>query len=118
LKKHKKYRKKHGKRVRDRVQAKTLGKCAYCGVRGDMTMDHIIPIGKKGPDNEDNLVVACNWCNSAKWDNNVVEFLGWVAHIRSSRFECNILTMLPKKIINQLDETAWDVLRKDFHNGK
>jgi 5-methylcytosine-specific restriction endonuclease McrA len=42
-------------------------KCVYCG-RSDvkLTMDHIIPISKGGPNIKNNVVPACRSCNSRK----------------------------------------------------
>lgn len=43
-------------------------KCAYCGGEGDFHWEHIIPLSLDGPDNIDNLVLACQSCNSRKGD--------------------------------------------------
>ena len=55
---------------RRRVWEKTDGICAYCGTRmhpfGTLTMDHVVPRCKGGPDTIDNLVPACQACNSEK----------------------------------------------------
>jgi len=43
--------------------------CQYCG-KGltvhEVTMDHVMPISKGGPTSWDNIVAACNDCNSRK----------------------------------------------------
>lgn len=38
--------------------------------------DHLIPISKGGPDNSENLVVACKLCNFVKRNFNVKEIAG------------------------------------------
>jgi len=38
--------------------------CAYCGDYAD-SVDHVIPVDKGGLDTLDNLVAACNSCNSS-----------------------------------------------------
>ncbi len=43
-------------------------RCAYCEGSSELSWDHIIPLVMGGPDNIDNLVVACMHCNSAKGD--------------------------------------------------
>lgn len=43
-------------------------KCQYCGSTRHLTIDHIIPKSKGGEDTWDNLVVACNTCNTKKGD--------------------------------------------------
>ncbi len=44
--------------------------CFYCRQKFTVgrrpTMDHMVPISKKGPHTKDNVVVACGTCNSAK----------------------------------------------------
>lgn len=92
-------------------------RCWYCGSEYSyhfhgknkkLQLEHI-----HGKDNETDLALACGNCNRAKFDQNVVEFLKWLAFIRSSKFQCFILSKLPKEIINQLENYEWDSLRKD-----
>lgn len=47
------------------------GRCAYCGVTPDvLTQDHIIPLSKGGNHTADNIVPACQPCNSRKGAKN------------------------------------------------
>ncbi len=48
--------------------------CVYCG-KPAVVLDHIIPIALGGTDSPENLVPACNHCNSVKHDIPPVEFL-------------------------------------------
>lgn len=43
-------------------------KCQYCGSTKNLTIDHIIPRSRGGEDTWENLVVACNPCNTRKSD--------------------------------------------------
>lgn len=43
-------------------------KCQYCGATRHLTIDHVIPKSKGGEDTWENLVVACNKCNTKKSD--------------------------------------------------
>jgi 5-methylcytosine-specific restriction endonuclease McrA len=44
-------------------------KCQYCGTsRGPMTVDHVLPRTRKGPDSWENMVCACVRCNNSKGD--------------------------------------------------
>ena len=45
------------------------GVCHYCGqniLPKDLTMDHIVPLGRGGKSTKGNLVTACKACNNAK----------------------------------------------------
>ncbi|MEQ8907528.1 HNH endonuclease [Ekhidna sp.] len=44
------------------------GKCQYCGVNKDLTIDHVVPRSKGGKSTWTNLVTACKNCNSRKSD--------------------------------------------------
>src|SRR5699024_7465752 len=41
-------------------------KCAYCGRKEKMTMEHFIPISKNGDYTRSNIIPACLSCNSSK----------------------------------------------------
>lgn len=47
-------------------------RCAYCGERCALTMDHIIPLSKGGEHSIENVVPACAKCNSKK-----LNFMNW-----------------------------------------
>jgi len=45
------------------------GVCAYCGrkfARGELTMDHVVPIARGGRSTRGNVVPACKPCNDDK----------------------------------------------------
>lgn len=42
--------------------------CQYCGSTKHLTLDHVIPRSKGGQHSWDNVVTACDRCNSAKGD--------------------------------------------------
>jgi 5-methylcytosine-specific restriction endonuclease McrA len=42
--------------------------CQYCGSTKHLTLDHVIPRSKNGPHSWDNVVTACEKCNSKKGD--------------------------------------------------
>lgn len=45
-------------------------KCAYCGSREHLTLDHVVPRFAGGTDETKNLVCACNECNKSKSHEN------------------------------------------------
>jgi hypothetical protein len=50
----------------DAILAAADGRCAYCGKRRKLTMDHVIPISKGGHHTASNVIAACGPCNSSK----------------------------------------------------
>lgn len=52
------------------------GACAYCGgTAARLTADHLIPKSAGGADSVDNIVPACEECNSEKGDRDWREYL-------------------------------------------
>ena len=41
-------------------------RCAYCGIKDNMTIDHVVPLSKGGKHSIENIVPACAKCNSRK----------------------------------------------------
>lgn len=65
--------------TRKAVLARDNYTCAYCGEQKplkDMTMDHIHPRSKGGPNTWKNVVACCFPCNQRKGDTSLEE-LGW-----------------------------------------
>lgn len=59
-------------KTRERVRRRAGNRCEYCQSHQDDTMgwleiDHIIPRGRGGSNNEDNLCLSCDFCNQHKW---------------------------------------------------
>ncbi len=71
----------HASRLRRyRVLERANHVCFYCGGVADRE-DHYIPLAREGPDTEENMVAACDACNSRKSDKMPDEFMhsGWLA---------------------------------------
>ncbi len=47
--------------------------CQYCGSTKSLTIDHIIPRSKGGKNTWDNVVAACERCNSRKGDRTLLQ---------------------------------------------
>lgn len=50
------------------------GKCQYCGRfvhKGEMTLDHVVPVCRGGATTWENCVLACGRCNHRKGDRNL-----------------------------------------------
>ena len=55
--------------TRRAVFARDRWTCQYCGgVRGSLTLDHVIPRSRGGPSTWDNIVTCCAPCNRRKGD--------------------------------------------------
>ena len=50
--------------------------CVFCGSKKELTTDHLIPSNRGGDDSADNLVLACQACNSSRGDRGIFEWLG------------------------------------------
>jgi len=50
--------------------------CIYCGSTEGLSYDHLIPLSKGGPDNPDNVALACRSCNSSKGGKGLYEWFG------------------------------------------
>jgi len=61
------YDKTHYKKLREQILIRDGYTCYYCGQEAN-TVDHIIPISKGGISNDENMIAACNRCNSGKRD--------------------------------------------------
>jgi len=50
--------------------------CIYCGSKDNLTVEHILPRSRGGPDIPDNAVMVCQKCNSSKGDKRLYEWKG------------------------------------------
>lgn len=59
------------------------GCCAYCGVRGKLTVDHRVPLSRGGSNSIDNILPACASCNRSKGARTEEEFMLVLAERRA-----------------------------------
>jgi hypothetical protein len=52
------------------------GKCGYCGSCTKLTLEHVLPLSRGGPDIPDNAILVCQKCNSAKGSKRLYEWKG------------------------------------------
>lgn len=52
--------------LRRRVMERDEHTCQECGATDDLSIDHIVPSSRGGPETEENLRVLCRPCNSRK----------------------------------------------------
>jgi 5-methylcytosine-specific restriction endonuclease McrA len=48
--------------------------CAYCGTKGFIEIDHVVPISRGGTHSEGNLLPSCITCNRSKGDRTITEW--------------------------------------------
>lgn len=65
--------------------------CQYCGSRERLTIDHVVPKSRGGKSIWDNLVTACQRCNSLKGDQTPEEA---GMHLRQKPFKPNFLMFI------------------------
>lgn len=51
-------------------------RCIYCGMKGDLTLEHILPRSRGGSDDPSNAVWVCRTCNSSKGEKRLYEWFG------------------------------------------
>jgi 5-methylcytosine-specific restriction endonuclease McrA len=64
--------------------------CAYCGSKGDMTIDHVVPLSRGGRHCIANLLPACERCNANKGNYTLVEW-------RNLNRKSNVRNLMQKK---------------------
>jgi len=51
-------------------------RCLYCGEKGSLTLEHILPRARGGPDEPSNAVWVCRRCNSSKGEKRLYAWFG------------------------------------------
>jgi len=63
--------------IREYVKERQIGgSCVYCGSRAQLTLEHVLPRARRGPDVADNAVWVCKSCNSSKGSKRLYEWYG------------------------------------------
>lgn len=65
---------------RQRIYAKTRGRCFYCVRVPAEQLDHMHPKSRGGSDDDENMIGACTKCNIRKLDRTVEEYRAYLAH--------------------------------------
>ena len=62
----------------DYLRRKSKGYCSYCSRkvgRDKLTIDHYVPVSKGGTNDNNNLVLCCQQCNSSKGNKDATSWL-------------------------------------------
>jgi CRISPR/Cas system Type II protein with McrA/HNH and RuvC-like nuclease domain len=91
---------------RHRIYKRDNYQCIYCGSRKDLTLDHVIPKSRGGPNDWMNLVTSCSKCNLKKSDKTPEE----------ARMKMKHKPYAPTLINeNKMIEKIWDDYQKSFY---
>lgn len=67
-------------------------RCAYCGLKRDLYLEHVVPLARGGDESPENVVPACRDCNLTKSNMLILEWICvrsgvWVrrGHTRATR---------------------------------
>jgi CRISPR/Cas system Type II protein with McrA/HNH and RuvC-like nuclease domain len=92
---------------RHRLFKRDNHECVYCGSKKNLTVDHIQPKSKGGPNTWQNLVTCCGTCNRHKGDRTPEEAN---MKLRFKPYEPSIFS----EIINANVEPIWNEFKKSF----
>ena len=70
---------------RDWFFSRHMGRCFFCRrkiPRMQSTLDHLVPLTRMGPDEGENLVLACSWCNKDKGTMTGQEYMEYIERRR------------------------------------
>lgn len=99
---------------RRELAAKFGWRCWYCGVRLHLDsghLDHVIPTAAGGPNIFSNWALTCNFCNMAKQNYSLDEFMEWLEWVRSGKsftpynMDCDAIKTA---IRNELGDPDWE----------
>ncbi len=72
--------------------------CIYCGSTEGLTIEHLIPRSRGGPDIPANTVIACRSCNASKGSRDVFE---WYFVVKKAQ-------KIPRKVWSRYLRLVWD----------
>lgn len=101
------------KRIRRKVIDRDGLVCCYCEeslLLEEVTMDHIVPISKRGTYNTTNLTVSCRYCNNSRRSKPFFQFckqFNW-SDLKLQKYNNLYLSNLKIKILNIAKEICID----------
>jgi len=82
-------------------------RCWYCNLTSTRwTVDHIIPLSilarQDNPPYPRPIALACRYCNAAKQDKTIDEYLAWLNHVRFTTHPPTIQSIYPRMTFFEL----------------
>jgi 5-methylcytosine-specific restriction endonuclease McrA len=71
-------------------QKRSKGRCYYCNretLPQKLTMDHIVPIVRRGKSTKNNIVPACKKCNNKKKNSLPMEWADYLERLRDEKID-------------------------------
>ena len=99
-----------------------IGKCIYCGSTENLSVDHLIPRSRGGPESGDNAVTACKTCNSSRRDKGIYEWFeldrrNEVPRIVEGKYLKELYALHERKGTLDVDRKGLERLCKDCRPG-
>jgi len=103
-------------------EQEVVGRCIYCGSTKDLSVDHLIPRARGGPESGDNAVTACKSCNSSRGDKGVYEWFqlsgrNEVPRIVEGKYLKELYAVHERKETLDVDRKGLEKLCKDCRPG-
>lgn len=103
-------------------EQEVIGKCIYCGSAENLSVDHLIPRSRGGPESGDNAVTACKACNSSRRDKGIYEWFeldrrNEVPRIVEGKYLKELYALHERKATLDVDQKGLERLCKDCRPG-
>jgi hypothetical protein len=103
-------------------EQEVVGRCIYCGSTKDLSVDHLIPRARGGPESGDNAVTACKSCNSSRGDKGIYEWFqlsgrNEVPRIVEGKYLKELYAVHERKGALDVDRKGLEKLCKDCRPG-
>lgn len=116
---------KRKKLIREDVVRRDGLDCCFCGKQlssRTATLEHIVPVSRKGSFNRSNLTISCERCNSDRGDKNFFEYLGKFnipedrvlkyRRLYSNNLKIKVLNIAKEKCISDKFEVPLKLIQK------
>ena len=109
--------------IREYIKERDVtGECIYCGSKTGLSVDHLIPRSRGGPESSDNAVMACKTCNSSRGDKGIYEWYelegrNEVPRIVEGKYLKELYALHERKGTLDIDRKGLERLCKDCRPG-
>lgn len=111
--------------IREDVARRDGLDCCFCGKQLSFrtaTLEHIVPVSKRGSFNRSNLTISCSKCNSERGDKNFFEYLNRFdipedkilkyRRLYSNNLKIKVLNIAKEKCITQKYEVPLELIQR------